>query len=72
MSTTKQTHDESRLVTVCSECLRASCWQGMSFCDVAQWSSTVDKPISELRRLGYESPKFWEPGAGGTLFGDED
>lgn len=48
-----------RLVTVCSKCMRASCWAGMFMCDEAQNAGTVERPVAELRQLGLEHPKWW-------------
>jgi len=50
-----------RLVTVCSACLRASCWQGKFLCTRAYDSdtTTVQFPISKLRRLKLEHHRFW-------------
>lgn len=51
---------DDRLVTVCSECLKASCWQGHFMCDASRGAGTVDKPISELRTLRLEHPDYWD------------
>lgn len=48
------------LVTVCSECLRASCWLGHLMCELAHHAGTVERHASELRKLGYESDIYWE------------
>lgn len=49
------------LITVCSDCLRASCWQGYFFCDKAldPKSSTVQKTRGELKKLALENPEYW-------------
>jgi len=49
------------LVTVCSECLQASCWQGVFMCDKAKSSGTVQKTRRELRKLGLEHESYWKP-----------
>lgn len=54
----------TRSVTVCSACLRASCWQGHFYCDDAKSAGTVDKPVSELQSIAREHPSYW--------FRDED
>lgn len=46
-------------VTVCSACLRASCWQGIFYCDDYQIAGTVDKTVSELAELDREHPSYW-------------
>jgi hypothetical protein len=53
------TGGRDRLVTVCSACLRASCWQGKFMCDEAQTASTRQMPVAELRQLKLEHPSYW-------------
>ncbi len=48
------------MVTVCDKCKRASCWQGVFYCDEARSAGTVDLPVSELRLMGLESPVYWK------------
>ena len=38
-------------VTVCSECLQASCWQGVFMCDRSQTAGTIEKTIKELKKM---------------------
>lgn len=52
--------NDDRLVTVCAECKQASCWQGQFYCDSYKTASTIELPISELRKMGLESPEHWE------------
>lgn len=56
------TGDDNDLITVCSDCLRASCWQGYFFCDKAfdPDSSTVHKTRKELESLALEDPRYWK------------
>lgn len=49
-----------RLVTVCSECRRACCWQGTFMCDEARFANVIDAPISELEKLDLEHPDYWK------------
>ena len=49
-----------RLVTVCSACLRASCWQGQFMCDAAQGAGTVERTVSDLRQMAREHPTWWD------------
>lgn len=52
-------------MTVCSSCLRASCWQGAFYCDESHTTaSLVEKTVAELEALGYEHSMYWEEGAG--------
>lgn len=48
-----------RQVTVCSICLRASCWHGEFMCEFSAGASTVEKPVSELGRLNREHPHHY-------------
>lgn len=50
------------VVTVCSLCLRACCWQGEFMCDNAYGANIVRRKVSTLlRRLGQEveHPDWW-------------
>ena len=53
--------NERRTVTVCAECLCASCWQAVFFCDDYMHADVVEKTVFELEELGLESPHYWEP-----------
>lgn len=48
------------LVTVCAECLRASCWQGLFMCDKAGSAGTVQKTRAELAALDKEHLSYWK------------
>lgn len=50
------------LVTVCSECLQASCWQGIFMCDNARHAGVVQKTKEELMQLNLEHQSYWENG----------
>jgi hypothetical protein len=50
---------KEKLITVCAACLRASCWQGVYYCDEASNSATVQLPRSKLIALRREHPSFW-------------
>ena len=51
--------DTDRLVTVCSACLCASCWQGIFYCQDYKTAGTMRLPVSELHALGREHPDYW-------------
>ena len=57
----QRTADEDRLVTVCDQCLRASCWQGDLYCDNHKTAGTTRLPVRDLRSLGREHESYWEP-----------
>lgn len=59
-----------RKVTVCAECLQASCWREAFMCDDAQWAATVNKTVRELTELGYENPQYWEKDIAGAVAED--
>lgn len=48
-----------RLITVCSECFRASCWHGDFFCEGYRNAGTVKKSESALRALAVEHPSYY-------------
>jgi hypothetical protein len=49
-------NEPERLITVCSECLQASCWHGEFMCERARNAGTVKKGERELERLALEHP----------------
>lgn len=51
--------DDDRAVTVCSKCLRASCFQGEFFCEEYRSASTVGRTVAELRAAAREHPDYW-------------
>jgi len=53
------TDGDSRLVTVCSECKQASCWQGKFYCDKAKMAGTVELTVAQLREMALEHPDNW-------------
>lgn len=50
------------LICVCSDCLRASCWQGYFFCDTAldPESDVIYKTRKELQELALEDSHYWK------------
>lgn len=48
------------LITVCADCGRASCWQGLFFCDNARMAGVHDMSVKELRRMDLEHSDYWE------------
>ncbi len=57
-----------RTVTVCAECLRASCWHGADSCEDSLTSDVVEKTLTELRALDLEHASYWEEGAGRDIW----
>ena len=55
----RETWRTKRTDTVCAACLRASCWQGIFYCDEAKDAGTVEKTRAELEALALESPDYW-------------
>ena len=43
--------DACTVVTVCSACLQASCWQGIFYCDAYKSAGTVERTIEQLKVL---------------------
>lgn len=54
-----KSRDPRKFVTVCDNCLRASCWQGEFMCQNSKYSGTVDLPVSTLLALNLESPDYF-------------
>lgn len=52
--------DDKHMVTVCSACLTAACWQGEFYCDEAWSAGTVEKSVKELKAIGRENPEYWK------------
>lgn len=44
------------LVTVCSKCLRASCWHGEFMCSESRRAGTVERTVDELDAMNLEHP----------------
>ena len=50
----------NQLITVCDKCLKASCWQGVFMCDDSVNAGTIEKSISELKKLNLEHSDYWK------------
>lgn len=50
---------ETELVTVCSACLRASCWQELFVCDDHRHAPTEQRTRGELRAMDLEHSSYW-------------
>lgn len=48
-----------KTITVCDNCLQASCWQGIFMCDNARDAGTIEKTIHELEVLNLENSSYW-------------
>jgi hypothetical protein len=48
-----------RMIVVCAACLRASCWQGVFYCDDYQHVGIVRYSMRELVALNLEDPSYW-------------
>lgn len=46
-------------ITVCSECLRASCWQGIFYCENYKNGGDMEVPINELEEWKLEDSSYW-------------
>jgi hypothetical protein len=59
MSNTEDTN-ENDLITVCGNCLEASCWQGEFYCQEYKTAGTIQMTRAALREMGLESPDYWK------------
>jgi hypothetical protein len=50
---------KDRLIEVCAECDRASCWYGEFMCDEARYATTKLVLKSELKKMKLEHPSYW-------------
>ena len=48
-------------VTVCSSCLKASCWNYIFLCEDYQIAGTIEKTVKELYQLNKEHPDYFDP-----------
>jgi hypothetical protein len=51
----------TELVTVCDQCLQASCWQGEFYCQEYKTAGTKQMTRKELAKLGRENSDYWMP-----------
>lgn len=51
---------KTKRITVCAECLRASCWQGNYVCQKYMTADTVKKTIARLVKLNLEHECYWK------------
>ena len=51
-----------KYATVCGECLRASCWQGVFMCENSTTVESYQIDIEYLRSRNLEHPSYWESG----------
>jgi hypothetical protein len=58
---TSEVRDADRIVTVCSACKRACCWQGIFYCDEYKTAGTIDMRVGDLAGLDLEHPSYWQP-----------
>ncbi len=50
-----------KLITVCSKCYEASCWQGEFMCDESKTAGTLKLSIEALIARGTrEHPSYWQ------------
>ncbi len=59
-----------RIITVCDQCFRASCWHGVFMCDRARNAGTVDVSASKLDQMALEHPSNYSEEAIARLFGE--
>ena len=50
---------QKETVTVCSACKRASCWNGIFYCDDYKKAGTIEMTVADLRKLGLEHPDYY-------------
>jgi hypothetical protein len=63
---------KDKKITVCDACFKASCWQGIWYCDDYKRAGTVEKTVAELRELGLEHKSYWREAAEARAEAAED
>jgi hypothetical protein len=53
-------NSEDDLITVCDNCLTASCWQGEFYCENYKSAGTTQKTRAELRERKMEHESYWK------------
>ena len=48
------------LITVCSKCKKACCWQGNFYCDDYKTAGALTIPRSTLEKWELESSHYWD------------
>ncbi len=48
------------VITVCAECHRACCWQGVFMCEDSRNADVTKMSIVELRKLDLENEQYWK------------
>jgi len=51
---------EDKEVTVCADCLKASCWQGYFYCETYKTADIKQMTVRELSDLHLENPAYWD------------
>ena len=49
-------NDQDRLITVCSACLRATCWHAEMHCGRHREAGVVTRTVGELQQINAEHP----------------
>ncbi len=47
-------------ITVCAECLEATCWQGTFMCQESRNANIIALPVKRLLVATREHPSYWE------------
>lgn len=51
--------EDDRIVTVCADCLCASCWHGEFLCQTSRGADITKKTVRELRALDREHSDYY-------------
>lgn len=50
---------ENKLIQVCGECKKASCWYGIHYCGNYRTANLEIKTVAELREINAEHESYW-------------
>jgi hypothetical protein len=52
--------NDNDLITVCSACVQASCWQGNFMCQDSKHAGILQVTRRKLKTLCLEHPSYWK------------
>jgi len=64
-------HEQKRLVEVCAECGRASCWHGDILCWESKHANTEKKTVAELDEADLEHKYLYSKETIKKVYGEE-
>lgn len=63
---------DDKIIEVCDNCLKASCWHGEFMCDNSCSAGTKLKTIAELKKLALENKEYWSNKKMKEIYGEKN